>query len=62
MQAHIMHTHIMYDHVMNSHVMHAHAVHCVFCIRINSDMLTVAIGPSFYSGMLTQLFQVQYYS
>jgi hypothetical protein len=45
MLAHAAYVHAVHAHVMNAHFMHTFAVHCMLCIRINSDMLTVAIGP-----------------
>jgi hypothetical protein len=42
--AHTAHTHAAHTYVMHANTEHTHAVHWMFCVRINSDMPTVAVG------------------
>jgi hypothetical protein len=42
--AHTAHTHSAHAYVGHAHTVHTHALHCMFYIRINSVMPTVAVG------------------
>jgi hypothetical protein len=44
MYAHAAHAPALYMHIRHAHVMHAYAIHLSFCVRLNSDMPTFAIG------------------
>jgi hypothetical protein len=48
--AHLVHLHIMYAHTTRTHAqqvnaLHTHAMHCMFYLRTNSYITTVAKGP-----------------
>ncbi len=61
--AHTVHVHSVHAQALHTYIMHAHAIQAyevnyMFCVRITSDMTTVAIG---LKSCLTEVCPFNYY-